>query len=102
MERVHATPYTDVAQLYPDGTIMQLAALESGPTMPTSGLSAKMRVIFFSQFFGTIVSELSMALNALLPENFDSPMAEALAERGKRRRVNRDSESGVTWGDEQE
>ena len=44
----------------------------------------------------------STALNELLPENFDSPMAEVLAERGRRRRVKRDSESGVTWGDEQE
>ena len=30
MERVHATPYSDVAALYPDGTVMTLADLENG------------------------------------------------------------------------
>ena len=30
MERVHATPYTDVSDLYPDGTVMMLAALDDG------------------------------------------------------------------------
>ena len=44
----------------------------------------------------------SAALNALLPESFDSPMAEALADRGRRRRVRPASDVGLNWGDEQE
>ncbi|MEM7168353.1 MAG: type II secretion system protein [Planctomycetota bacterium] len=30
MERVHATPFSEIPSLYPDGTVVALASLESG------------------------------------------------------------------------
>ena len=38
------------------------------------------------------------ALDALLPETFNSPMAEALAGKSRKRRT--PSASGIVWGDE--
>lgn len=42
---------------------------------------------------------LTYAIDALLPENYASPMAEARAASGRKRRK---STSGVVWGDEAE
>jgi transcriptional regulator with XRE-family HTH domain len=48
-----------------------------------------------------IAQALHMAesINTLMPEHFDSPMAEVLATR-KRRRKNRRDAPGSVWGDE--
>jgi hypothetical protein len=43
---------------------------------------------------------MTSAIDALLPENFNSPMAEALAASGKRRKTK--STAGIVWGDESE
>ena len=40
---------------------------------------------------------LTYAIDALLPENYASPMAEARAASGRKRRK---PSSGITWGDE--
>jgi len=49
-----------------------------------------------------LLKSLSMtsAIDALLPENFNSPMAEALAASGKRRKPT--PAAGIVWGDEAE
>ena len=41
------------------------------------------------------------AIDGLLPETFDSPMAEALRQGKRRRRTGRPARSGFAWGDEQ-
>ena len=43
--------------------------------------------------------DLTYAIDALLPENYASPMAEARAASGRKRRK---PASGITWGDETE
>ena len=42
---------------------------------------------------------MAESINTLMPEHFDSPMAEVLATR-KRRRKNRKTKPGSVWGDE--
>jgi len=42
--------------------------------------------------------DMTSAIDAILPENFSSPMAEALAQ--KKRPKSSSSGSGVVWGDE--
>jgi len=43
---------------------------------------------------------MTSAIDALLPENFTSPMAEALAASGRRRKSPR--AAGIVWGDDAE
>ncbi len=43
--------------------------------------------------------QMTQSIDALLPENFASPMAEVMAAR-KRRRRPKSAGSGVVWGDE--
>ncbi len=48
---------------------------------------------------------MASAIDALLPENYNSPMAEALADAGKKRRKSSSADlaepaSGIVWGDE--
>lgn len=42
---------------------------------------------------------MAESINTLMPEHFDSPMAEVLATK-KRRRKNRTATPGTVWGDE--
>ncbi len=42
---------------------------------------------------------MAESINSLMPEHFDSPMAEVLATK-KRRRKNRTATPGTVWGDE--
>ena len=44
--------------------------------------------------------QMESAIDALLPETFNSPMAEALREKKRRRRRNQPSGSDFAWGDE--
>lgn len=48
MERVHATPFSEVPVLYPDGTVVTLAALENGDvTIAYEDITADPLIISF-------------------------------------------------------